>query len=570
MTAGPQETPELWRILSIPRRVHTDAEIAEVVEGMTRILRRPGLGPHAPTLFPHQALALFELSAQRGAYLPIGTGQGKTLISLLAPTVLRAKRPLLLVPAKLKEKTIRAHRTEAHTWNIHPMIRIESYELLSRSGGRDLLRTWVPDCVVLDESHKAKSHKAGVTSKLRWYREEHPESEWVCMTGTPTNRALREWAHTIAWCLRGLSCPVPRTFGDLQAWAEALDEKKISDHQAPAPIGALHHLVHRDRRAELGQDREHDQMLARQGFRERLVQTHGVIATTESAISIPIVFDRRRVEPPADVQAALKAMRHSWKTPDGREFLDAMSLWRHCRSLSLGFYNRWEPPPPLEWQEARKAWGAWVRHILSHGRRETDTALDVARAVDAGHYPEAVPALEAWRAVEPTYRYTKVPVWISDWAVEWVAEHYGAHRGGDPWLIWVDQIAFGEVLSQRMKVPYYGKGATSAAGVYIEDHPQDQSAILSQHSCRDGFNLQWSHRMLITSPLTHGLGWEQLLARQHRIGQEADEITVELLSACPEHDRALQQALRDARYIQDVQGQKQKLLLADFAFDPDE
>ena len=111
----PQDTGELRRILALPRRQHTDADRARFVEALSATLRKPG---GTMTLWPVQATALFEIASCDGAYLPIRVSGGKTLISLLAPTVLGAARPLLIVPAKLVEKTRRDWRRLAAHWKI--------------------------------------------------------------------------------------------------------------------------------------------------------------------------------------------------------------------------------------------------------------------------------------------------------------------------------------------------------------------------------------------------------------------------------------------------------------------
>jgi hypothetical protein len=56
--------------------------------------------------------------------------------------------------------------------------------------------------------------------------------------------------------------------------------------------------------------------------------------------------------------------------------------------------------------------------------------------------------------------------------------------------------------------------------------------------------------------------WEQLLGRTHRDGQQADEVQCDVAVSCLEHVMALEQALRDAEFVQSITGSPQKLLLA--------
>ena len=96
-----QRSRELDRILALPRRQWADEGFAAE---LTKCLKRPG---GTMTLLPIQAQALCELIASDGLVAPIRVGGGKTLITLLAPFVVRAKRPLLVTRASLLEKTKR-------------------------------------------------------------------------------------------------------------------------------------------------------------------------------------------------------------------------------------------------------------------------------------------------------------------------------------------------------------------------------------------------------------------------------------------------------------------------------
>lgn len=67
-----------------------------------------------------------------GLFGPIPVGEGKTLISLLAPYLLQAQRPVLLLPAMLVEKTHRERAELSKHWHIPLNIRLISIESLGR------------------------------------------------------------------------------------------------------------------------------------------------------------------------------------------------------------------------------------------------------------------------------------------------------------------------------------------------------------------------------------------------------------------------------------------------------
>src|SRR5438128_2692375 len=86
---------ELKRILALPRRV---ADGSDLVEPLTQALKTP---TGTQTLRPVQAQALYDMGTYGGLFGPLRVGSGKTLVTLLAPLLLEAKRPVLLLPANL-------------------------------------------------------------------------------------------------------------------------------------------------------------------------------------------------------------------------------------------------------------------------------------------------------------------------------------------------------------------------------------------------------------------------------------------------------------------------------------
>ena len=85
-------------------------------------------------LRPVQALAIHAALTVGGLFGPMRVGAGKTLTSLLIPYVLDAKRPILLLPAHLIEKTkIEMAVLEKH-WILPRNLRMVSYQALGREG----------------------------------------------------------------------------------------------------------------------------------------------------------------------------------------------------------------------------------------------------------------------------------------------------------------------------------------------------------------------------------------------------------------------------------------------------
>src|ERR1700681_3334018 len=108
------------RIRNLPVR-GDEAYPPSLAEEMSKLLRVPG---GTETLLDTQARALFDLGTHGKGFFPIRVGGGKTYVTFLAPRMLGAKRPVLLLPAKLVQKTEREMGHAAKHWRIAKHLRI--------------------------------------------------------------------------------------------------------------------------------------------------------------------------------------------------------------------------------------------------------------------------------------------------------------------------------------------------------------------------------------------------------------------------------------------------------------
>lgn len=549
-------TPEIKRIAALPRRVWSEESAATLAEMLTRELKTPG---GTMKLRPVQAVALYEAVECGGLFGPIRVGGGKTLLTLLLPLALEAKNPVLLLPAALVEKTWRDSRDLAKDWRLPTNVQIISYEMLGLVQSAQKLEYIRPDLIVADECHYLKNHRAGRTRRVTRYMRTHPETRFVGVSGTVMKGSLKDFAHLLRWALKD-KAPIPVTDEEVTTWAEALDEKVN-------PLGRRNPAVLFD----LGPSVEGADAMtrARRVFQSRLLETRGVVASPRNdGVTCSLRVSALEYQPAAVTEQHIGNMRHGvtdghggysvlpWSTPDGWTFSQAIEFRMYLRQLALGFHSVWEPRPPLEWSAARRDWAVFVRETLSRSRT-LDTELQVANAVDAGRL--STDTLGAWRAVRDSFKIQPKDVWHDDTALKACAAWMERERG----IVWCEHVFFARKLAAMTGATYYGANGVDDVGNSITLVKAGKAIVASVQANATGRNLQMFSRNLVTSCPPGPSTMEQLIGRTHRDGQEADEVTVDILLGCREHHDAFERALDGAKAAADTLGHDQKLLLAD-------
>lgn len=535
MPRAVSKSAELMRIRDLPRR-----ELGEdLSEQITDALRLP---TGTMRLNHIQAQALKELYEYGGLFGPIAVGSGKTLITLLASAVCEAQRPLLLIPASLKKKTENDLKFYSQHFKIPENIRILNYELLSRTRGQQEFVDYCPDLIIADEAHKLKNAKAACTRRVQRHMKAFPQTKFVAVSGTMTSKSVMDYAHILRWCLKDMA-PIPTGWMETKEWSLALDEKIPFEWERLKP-GALLLLGNIEPNQSLLQQ-------GRNAFRDRLIKTPAVVATSESKLGTSLLIKSSLLDISASVGQNVERLRNTWETPNGLEISDAMQLYSYLKQLCDGFYYKWKTPAPKEWLEARKEWASYVRQFINNNRKGIDTEFQVAMVSKE----EAV--WIKWNQIKDKFIPETETIWIHnavlDYCKGWVEKNEG--------LIWTEYLGFGQKLSEVTSIPFFSEGGMSG-DLYIEDHKGP--AIVSIQANATGKNLQknWDKNLIVDCPAS-GATMEQLIGRTHRQGQPSDSVTVEIIQSCYEHWNALNQCIRDADYIFDTQQSEQKLRFAD-------
>lgn len=549
------------RIVALPRRDAASLFTRELAEQVTRILKLPG---GAMTLFPVQAAALVAAARRRGLFGPLGVSAGKTLISFLLPTVLEASRAVILVPGGLVDKTQRDFSALRLHWRETPAT-ILSYERIARGSNASLLEQYQPDLLILDECQAARND-----CSTRRVVEDYCEKRkpiFCNMSASMTAESVVDCAHLATWALGADGSYLPADPVDLDFWRRALDATVEAGNRMDPGV-LLEFATPEDKGSKMRR--------ARAGVRRRMLDTEGVIATAE--IDVPASLRLSSIESPQAVaEEHWQRLREDGVLPNGEQCLDGLEEHREARNMDHGYYGIWNPEPPEDWYEARKAWAKIVRKGIKKRWCNTEveartaceqwgSVVSVERDDGIRRIVDPVAARDAWLAIRGTFTPNPEAVWLSTAKLERVAAWAHEHRktGG---IIWTQHVPFGERLERDYGLRYYReKGLHAATGEYIED--ASGVIVASIDANFTGRNLQhkW-HRGLMCSPYGSAERWEQNVGRTHRRGQKADTVFFDVMIGCHEHVSALRRAKERAAYIEQIMGNKQKLCYCDWTID---
>lgn len=577
--------------------------------------------------FEPQARAIDAYDRVAGGLYAIGVGWGKTGISVIIAD--RAwkkgkKRILLLVPpaAQSQLTTIdlgfwRKHvpiavpfhnlsgRTPSRRLKMVQSGRggcyIMPYSLLSSKDTIDLLKALDPEVVIADETHKIKNFSAARTRRMMAFLTGR-EPEFICMSGTITDRSLDDYHHLAVAALHD-GAPLPLSRGLMQAWGAVLDSKPKMPTEAQA--GALMPLI------EWAQDHFPEETFEptragfRKAFRFRLVTTPGVVATGDSEIGTSLTLSNLDIPGKDQVPGWMELMKwvgrvqDEYVTPNGDEIQHAMHTHKWLSELAAGFYNEliWPEPEVLAerkgisleeassridqsitWHRAWQKYSSELRAHLLYGypKPGVDTPEAVGTAIRAGKthgMPSKMVAL--WHAakdldfderVERDARAIRVCPFRVRHAVEWAETTYRENkrepRGS---ILWYYHQEIGEWLCELLRerdLPLIHAPAGSNEELLADKAERNKQSILvvSISAHNEAKNMQYMQEQYVLQWPRSAKIAEQMLGRCHRNGQEADELIVHRADVLRFDTLNFAHCLNDAVYRQQTTGNRQKMV----------
>ncbi len=565
-------TGELQRIYDLPRRdwisaIGTEATPTEDIrDKLHKVLRLEG--SEGESLRLAQVAALAESMLFNGTSAQMNVGTGKTLVSLLLPRLLRAVRPMLVIPASLRDKTRFERDQYAKNWWVSEIgsedlvmreqIRLVSYSAISRLTPGEALDSSVfmrerPDVLIFDEaSHVGDASSARyrrIRDYIRMMRKEENDRRLehgallkvFFLSATMYAMPIEAIAPLFHWSIGPVKSPLP-IGRDLHLWSKALNVQRKT-RRSSVSVGALRAFCTHSQ-PTLAQVRE--------GVFERIRATPGVVAHVNANIDIPLNINFMTHSPAPSVQKALSDLDKINIDPDGMLIPDALTRWMVTRQLGCGFYSTWDPAPPPQWLEARRNWMRFLYDTIQTDRGDTRYLYSEKQVVDAicsGSLRS--PQYDSWIKVMPMYPGRRKTVWL-DYGYAKVAADWLAQRKSG--ILWAPFQALGRKISELSGVPYF-KEADSETPV-ASGH--DDRVILGE-SFIEGQNLQRWNDQLITAPRPSASSWEQLIGRTHRSGQKR-KVNVTVLLGSKGHLQAWKEALYESRQHAYA---KPKILFAD-------
>lgn len=521
---------ELQRIMDLPRRALDLSQ--ETVDAVNRTVRRSGA---EMSLWPIQTAALVEAAEAGGLFAPIGVGHGKTLITLLLPLAMNSKSTVLLVPAQLKKQLAKEMPEYAKHFHIDPeVIKVFSYSQLSSAKGAMALEEAHPDLIVADEAHKLRRFTSARTKRFMRYMKANPNCRFCGLSGTMTTRSLVDYAHLVELALRKGS-PVPNSYYTVQDWCGAIDV----DPKEPRSPGALRKLC-----------KEGESVRA--GFRRRLVETKGVVATEEGALGTSLIVREAPFKGSEAIKKHIQLLNNTWKIGED-EIESALHAARAKAQLSCGFFYKWEWPDgkDQEWIDKRAEWHTACRQWLStKARAGLDSPFLLTCAIKRGDIDSYTSkAWKDWKEVKDRPGPDTVAQWVCDSVIQYCIKWADKNKG----IIWYKNNAVGEELGKYLPLYDSSKDASQATEDVI---------VCSIRAHGTGKNMQQYNNNLILSLPPNGTTVEQLFGRTHRPGQKEDEVFIDLMMHTDYLRNTYTKATADAEYMEETTGQKQKILYA--------
>lgn len=477
------------------------------------------------------------------------------------------------------------------------------YSLASQADCEEALGLLKPDIVIADEAHRLANFNAARTRRFSRFMEEH-KPQFVCMSGTITAKSLMDYAHLARWAL-GDNCFLPSKHFELAEWAEQIDANAVGG--AGRNNSTTTRLV-RWARDVSGQPIELTTTGFREAFRVRMATCPGVYVSPEQSVSCSLIIRNEAIPLEAaekrpgwgKLKDLMDGVEEGWVSPCGDQIDHAMQKFRWMFELSAGMYNSLVWPSVEELAKRRQISEGEASDLLERAFKHHELGQDYAKVlrtyletappgrdtpmlVGQSMYQHGTRDVPGW-LYEPWIKHREAdfegrperdsyPVRVCDWKVRHCVERAKSLPKGEGALIWChsqDLIKWCHEELVAAGLPSFAATAGPAIDKELErishGDPEMCSKIIpisiSAHG--EGKNFQaLRHQIFLQWPRPARTA-EQVLGRQHRTGQKADELIVNTCFSLEFDHMLFAACLNDSLYQHQSMGSPRKLILADY------
>ena len=483
---------------------------------------------------------------------------------------------------------------------------IFTYSLLSRD--HEVLDWVSPDLIICDEAHSV-SKKSARTRRFNQYL--HAQGpELVALSGTMTQKKLTDYFELSRAALKQNNF-IPNSVSLTEEWSKMIDTSasSVSDFRNDniPKAGPLKYVVDWARDNFPSEQFEDSVVGFRKSFQKRLITCPGVVCSSGDDLPYSLYIKNDPVAHPENhegwdkVQYLVNQLEQEWLTPSGDEIEEAMHIFRWKYWIEgAGFYTEryW---PAIEWMMDRKKYAnvAEAKDILERSQEYHSRHMSYARDLRSwigdrardgldtpmlignnmkAHGAKDVGATlyESWKywkagefdgRIERNKRAVRVCGFKVEKAVQW-AKELPKSEGG---IIWYDNDEMGTWLYERMieegLEPLLCKaGETYNKLLNDKEKCKGRTLICTINAHFQGRNLQFDRNQFYLQWPRSAARAEQAIGRQHRHGQDYDEVFVTTCNTT-EFDKVLFGAtLNDAAYAHQAMGNRQKIIYA--SYDP--
>ena len=530
-----------------------------------------------------------------GGFLPLGVGLGKTAICLYTASLAYdkgIKKILLLVPPEVYHQLLAVDLPWARkrftlgypVTALHGLTQarrklavdrkqrglfVMPYSYLSVKDTDYMLDKINPGLIIADEVHLLKNIDKSARAKRVMKFLDERGCEFVCMSGTITDKGLKDYAHLIVRALKEGS-PLPMQASVRRDWALVIDSNASAG--AEVSTGPIMPLVFWARREFPDEKFAASRAGLRKAYKNRLVTTPGVVSSGDSGVkcslmvsNIPVTnewSDLPQYEGGQELYDLAMAVEEDWLTPSGDEIEHAIHKFKWLKELTAGFYNKLYWASPAVWAKRRNVSEDQAKELLDGAMTHHEARQDYAKALRAFFKEVHVSGLDtpllvggffgnvrAGKSTLPKGMEGLYDLWIKvkdlefegmpqrdsavvrvcpykiDACIEWVKSlpKKQFKKGG---IVWVLNKGIGVWAVERFRAAGIEVMPCPAGNPYnkriLESHGQWVIASLRGHGT--GKNLQFHENQYFLQWPRGAVRAEQTLGRMHRQGQQADAL----------------------------------------------